>query len=97
MTLREINFTFVEAKFKKKKKKRKELAVQQENSVIYVDVKRAADCITMALSHRVNIHTTADYGGKIMYCKLLWEYTAALPAALWTTHKNTHSHKYHLS
>lgn len=38
------------------------------NLVMYVDVRRAGDCITMALSHRVNIHTKEEYGGKIMHC-----------------------------
>lgn len=40
--------------------------LQSESSIIYLHMKRSGDCITMAMSHRVNIHTTVDYGGKII-------------------------------
>lgn len=36
-------------------------------SIIYVEISRAADCITVALCHTVN---TVDYEGKTIYCCL---------------------------
>lgn len=43
--------------------------LSSETSIIYVEISRAADCITMALCHTVKIHT-----GKTMEAK---PYTAA--------------------
>lgn len=39
-----------------------------ETSIMYVEISRAADCITMALCHTVNTRTVDYYGGKIIYC-----------------------------
>lgn len=63
---------------------------------MYVEISRAADCITMALCHRVNIHT-ADYEGKIIYCSLhcrqMWESVQHLQHR--GQHINTRSQKCH--
>lgn len=40
--------------------------LQRENSIIFADMKRAGDCISRALSHRVNIHNTVDHVGKTL-------------------------------
>lgn len=41
-----------------------------ETSIMYVEISRAADCVTMALCHTVNTRTVDYYGGEIIYCSL---------------------------